>query len=302
MSKFFKALQQAEVDRGLGDRSGQDGPRLSAETGAKAAPPPPPPGPETEVATAAPDGIDEHLVSLLAPASFEAEQYRGLRYVVEQAHRSANLSVVAVSAPSAGDGKTLTAINLAGALAQARGTRVLLVDADLRRPAVARRLGIAAVEGRGLKDAILSRTLTLGDVAQRYSSFNLWVLPAGRASSVPYELLKSPRLAELFDESRRTFSYIIVDTPPLVPASDCQIIGTSVDGFIVVVAAHKTPRRLVEEALNTIGPAKIAALVFNNDDGTVARHDYAADRRSENGHDARRWIDRMKNPWAAGRP
>src|SRR5918999_2603190 len=90
--------------------------------------------------------LDTHLVSLTAPASFAAEQYQGLRLTIERLARSGEMKVIAISSPAAGDGKTVTAINLAGALARGGDERVLLIDADLRRPSVARQLAIA--EGR----------------------------------------------------------------------------------------------------------------------------------------------------------
>src|SRR5207302_8171231 len=83
-----------------------------------------------------PPDVDEHLVSLVTPSSFAAEQYRVLRHLVEQMHKDADLGVVAVTSPAAGDGKTTTAINLAGSLAQAPDARVLLIDADLRAGSV----------------------------------------------------------------------------------------------------------------------------------------------------------------------
>src|SRR3954471_18855797 len=112
----------------------------------------------------APSALDDHLVSLLAPASFAAEQYRTLRHMIEQAKRATGLSVVAISSPDAGDGKTTTAINLAGTLAQASGARVVLGDLDLRRPCVGARLGLRVAESRGLVAAILDRDLGLADV------------------------------------------------------------------------------------------------------------------------------------------
>src|SRR5258705_2075099 len=82
--------------------------------------------------------IDRHLVALTSPGSFAAEQYQGLRLTIERLRRGRTLQVIAVTSPAAGDGKTLTAINLAGALARgAEEARVLLIDAELRRPAVA---------------------------------------------------------------------------------------------------------------------------------------------------------------------
>src|SRR5712691_7043689 len=86
--------------------------------------------------------IDEHLVGLLASDSPEVQQYLALRQTIERAHTASGVSIVAVTSATVDDGKTTTAINLAGALARNRGARILLVDADLRAPSVASRLGI----------------------------------------------------------------------------------------------------------------------------------------------------------------
>src|SRR5712664_2392045 len=94
--------------------------------------------------------IAEQLVSLLAPDSFAADQYRTLRYTVERLRKEGGLHVLAMSSPTPGDGKTITTLNLAGALAQNPDSRVLVVDADLRRPSVARYLGFDLEASAGL--------------------------------------------------------------------------------------------------------------------------------------------------------
>jgi capsular exopolysaccharide synthesis family protein len=217
-------------------------------------------------------------VSLLAPTSFEAEQYRALRHLVEQLHKSSGLSVIAVSSPGVADGKTTTAINLAGALAQAHDARVLLIDGDLRGAAVADSLGLDDRADRGLVDAILDASLALEGVAQARPDINLSVLPAGRLSSAPYEVLKSPRLGELLAAARRQYDYVVIDTPPLVSFPDCRVIGKWVDGLLIVVAAHRTTRRLLEEALHLTEPVKVIGLVFNGDDRHLSRNSYASRR------------------------
>ena len=111
----------------------------------------------------------------------------------ERRYTEADLKVVAVSSPGMGDGKTITAINLAGALAQSPDTRVLLVDADLRRPALGRLLGLEDSDGANLVDGILDPDLTLSRIAQPRPPFNLSVICAGQAPASPYEVLKSPR-------------------------------------------------------------------------------------------------------------
>lgn len=210
-------------------------------------------------------GLDPHLVSLAAPASFEAEHYRTLRARLETRHEGKALQVLAVTSAAVGDGKTTTAINLAGALAQSREARVLLVDSDLRRPSVGLQLGLEDPRGAGLADAILDPERSLESVVLRGLPLNLAVLTAGGLPPAPYEVLKSPRFGTLLEEARRLFDYVVVDTPPLIPVPDCRLIARWVDGLLMVVAAHQTPRKLVEEGLSLIEPAKVVGIVFNRD-------------------------------------
>jgi capsular exopolysaccharide synthesis family protein len=294
MSRFFQALEQAERERALRTDAPPTAPRVVEAAQAPVAPPPPPsradaapteavrrpaaaavverPGPEGREV-----GIDEHLVSLLAPASFEAEQYRVLRHLVEHLHRSAGLRVTGISSPGVGDGKTTTAINLAGALAQGHEARVLLVDADMRRPSVLRYLGTDTNGRLGLADAILRSDVTLADVVTRYEEFNVDVVHAGARPAVPYELLKSRRLGEILETARQQYEYVIVDTSPLVGLPDCKVLGKWIDGFVVVVNAHRTQRKAVGEALTVLDPSKIVGLVFNGDERRMTGQYYPYD-------------------------
>lgn len=223
--------------------------------------------------TPEPNGtVDERLVSLLKPVSFEADRYRTLRHHVELMHRTANVSVIAVSSPVVGDGKTTTAINLAGALAQAPRARVLLVDGDLRRPSVAASMGLMKAKSRGLVGLLEDARLELGDAVVRCARFNLSVLPAGRSREAPYELLTTPRLGDLLAAARQEYDYIVIDTSPLALVPDCRLLEQWVDGFFVVVSAHKTPRKMLEEAFEVVSPSKILGLVFNGDDRLLAKY------------------------------
>jgi capsular exopolysaccharide synthesis family protein len=298
MSTFFKALERAEHERSLRDvmpssvvvtsapATVEPTPVPVQPTPAPIAPPsshfahPPATTPERAVDL---DGhhisLEEHLVSLVEPTSFAAEQYRSLRHIIEQLHRSTKLSVIAVSSPAEGDGKTTTAINLAGALAQARDVRVLLVDADLRAASMAEHLGVDEQATPGLVDAVLNPNFTLDTVVLRHPHLNLSVLMAGRRPASPYEVLISPRVAILLAAARQRYDYVIVDTPPLVPVPDGRVIRNLVDGFLLVVAAHRTPRKLLQEALNLMEPANVVGMLFNGDDRHVSRNTYSSRRR-----------------------
>lgn len=214
----------------------------------------------------------EELVSFLAPASLEAEQYRALRQTVERLRREAEFQLLAVTSPGPGDGKSVTVLNLAGSLAQARGARVLVIDADLHRPSVASYLGLAAARLPGLAETVLNPEGSLTETALRLESLNVSVLLPGRSHVPPYELLSSPRLEDLLGEARRLFDYVLIDTPPVVPLADSRLLGRWVDGFIVVVAAHRTPRKMVAEALRLLDPGKVIGVVFNGDDRQVSAY------------------------------
>jgi capsular exopolysaccharide synthesis family protein len=216
------------------------------------------------------DAMADSLVSLLAPESVAADRYRALRYSVEALRTEAGMPVIALTSPTTGDGKTVTTLNLAGAFAQAEGARVLVVDADLRKPSVTKYLGL---DGRlpGLSRALRSGEPQLDAIAHRVEPFNLWVVPAGTPDSSPCERLNSPALADLIREARRKFDCVLVDTPPaLLP--DCRLIERWVDGFLMLVTANKTPRRLLSDALKELDPAKVFGIVFNGDERTASRY------------------------------
>ena len=265
--------------------------------------PVPQPAPQhLDVHPEASQSINGHLISLLRPASFEAEQYRALRHLIEQFRGGADVAVIAISSAAIGDGKTTTAINLAGSLAQASDARVLLIDADLRRPSVVAQLGMTTGPMKGVVDFVLDQRLKLEAVTTRHPGFNLSVVSSGMTTSVPYEILKSARFGELLEEARQGFDYIVVDTPPSVGLPDCRVLSRWLDGFLLVVAAHKTPRRLLEEALKTIEPEKLIGLVFNNDDRPMSGYyrgygyGHTPSRSSKNGSGRlRRAFDRTRD-------
>jgi capsular exopolysaccharide synthesis family protein len=185
--------------------------------------------------------------------------------------RETALQMVAITSPGSGDGKSVTTLNLAGSLAQSPDARVLVIDADLHRPSIARYLGLDCPEGKGLADVLSIPDGRLDQVVQRIDALNLSVLPAGVGSRV-YELLNSSRLESVLTDARRSFDFVVIDTPPLVPLPDCRVIAQWVDGFIMIVTAHRTPRRAVAEALNLLDPSKVIGLVFNGDDRPLARY------------------------------
>jgi capsular exopolysaccharide synthesis family protein len=217
--------------------------------------------------------LDETLVALLGPQSIEAEPYRSLAVALERPRAGAASWVVAITSAQPSEGKTTTAVNLAAALSHAAGPRVLLVDADLRRPAVAERLGPRIWSGPSLTDRI--RSLPASRVPLEPGNcppFPFSVLPAGPASNDPQGLLRSPRFGELMREVRENFDLVVVDAPPVLPVSDCTLLSPWIDGYLLVVAADATPRGSVREAIERLERDRIVGLVLNRDHSALARY------------------------------
>jgi capsular exopolysaccharide synthesis family protein len=209
--------------------------------------------------------IYTQLVSLLTPDIPQAEHYRRLRYSVERLKKKGEALVVGLTSPVSGDGKTMTSINLAGALAQNSASRVLLIELDLRQPlnTLKNYLGSKKLGGPGVVDLIMDPGLAWEKATYYLQDFNLYVLPAGSPTRSPYELLTSERMGALLREARQRYDYIIIDTAPVVLLPDSQLVADWVDGFLVVLAADITSKKLLEEALALMEPSKVLGLVFN---------------------------------------
>ncbi|MEE4175223.1 MAG: AAA family ATPase [Xanthomonadales bacterium] len=236
-------------------------------------PEPEPEHPEETPAQAEPEDVREgpinpRLVCLLQPRSADAEDYYRLRYKIETRRRSDAALVVGVTSASEGEGKTLTAINLAGALAKDTGTQVLLLDLDLRhRPAggVSEYLGMRAQDGEGAVDWIRETEYGYEQFVHYLHPYNLHVMTAGSEPELPYELLKSTRLDQLIRRARRDYDFVVIDTPQILRLPDTELIARVVDGFVVVVKANVTKQERLEEALNLMRPDKVFGMVFNAD-------------------------------------
>jgi Mrp family chromosome partitioning ATPase len=120
--------------------------------------------------------------------------------------------------------------------------------------------------GAGLADVILQPDSTLEAMVTRLPAINLDVLPAGRPTDQPYELLRTPRMAALLEDARRQYDFVVIDTSPFLLVSDARSLERLVDGFLVVVGAHRTPRKLVDDVLRLISRRKLIGLVFNGGD------------------------------------
>jgi protein-tyrosine kinase len=221
------------------------------------------------------DGLDPVLVAAVAPHSLAAEQYRALRTRIVQAENGRALRVVLVTSPGKGDGKSVSAANLALTMAQQFQQRVLLLDADLRRPQLHRLLGLG--DGPGLADVLMGGA-DLDAALMPVPGRNLWVLPAGAPPGHPAELLGSSGMRRVLDTLRGRFDRIVVDTPPVAPLADVRILSPLADGIVLIVRAGVTLRPAIESALSGFDRERVLGVVLNAADPTEsAPYTYAHD-------------------------
>jgi non-specific protein-tyrosine kinase len=208
-----------------------------------------------------PDASKHPLIVHTDQHSVRAEAFRQLRtnlqFVdIDHAPRS-----IVVTSSLPGEGKTTTATNLAITLSQT-GLRVLVVEADLRRPRVADYLGV--INAVGLT-SVLAGQATLDDVIQRWGDGRMHVLPSGPTPPNPSELLGSQGMVKLLRQLEDRYDLVLLDAPPLLPVTDAAVLATSASGVLMVVRHGKTTREQLSraaEALSTVG-AHVYGAVLN---------------------------------------
>lgn len=203
--------------------------------------------------------VEEGSVVLQQPRSPTAESFRVLRTNLEFASVDAPLRTILVSSPSAAEGKTTVATNLAAVMAQGN-KRVVLVDCDLRRPRVHRQLGLT--NNRGLSDVFLGQ-LDLREVILPWRK-RFAVITSGSLPPNPAELLASEKMAQVLEQLEQFADIVIIDSPPFV-VSDAQVLAAKVDGVVMVVQPGKTPTDAAQamvEQLHRAG-ARVVGVVLN---------------------------------------
>jgi len=200
------------------------------------------------------------LVAGLAPKSLAAEQYRQLRTRLSHAEGASTLRTVLITSPQKGEGKSVTAANLALTMAQELQRRVILVEADLRKPSLQQLFGLPP--GPGLAE-YLSGAVELKDVMRFLPDHNLTVIHAGSAPTNPAELLGSTAMRRLLDQLRTRYDRVLLDTPPVLPLADVAVLAPLVDGTLMVVRAGVTPKPAIENALRAFDSSRLLGVVLN---------------------------------------
>jgi capsular exopolysaccharide synthesis family protein len=210
-----------------------------------------------------PNGIG--LPVLNQPSSPIAESFRSLRTSVLLSTAPRPPQTLLVTSAQVGEGKTSTACNLAISFAQ-RGGPVLIIDADLRRPSISRRLGIPNEKGLS---SFLTGAHSFDAVLVQYERVpNLWVLPAGPRPPDPAELLSSQMMGATLKDLMKRFTQIVIDSPPLLLVTDAVVLSAMVDGVILVVASGTTARGALTRAHRILEHAgsRVLGMVLNKVD------------------------------------
>lgn len=195
------------------------------------------------------------------PATVHAEAYRQIRTNLQFLRVDDPPRVVLVTSALAGEGKSTVTTNTAVALSET-GARVVIVDADLRRPAASSYLGVSTPTGL---TSVLRRDTSLDDALVTWGSTGLQVLSAGPVPPNPSELLGSDAMANLLEQLKAQFEYVIIDTPPVLPVTDAVVLATKADGVIIVCRSQRVSRthlRDTIERLSNVG-GRVLGLVLS---------------------------------------
>lgn len=197
-----------------------------------------------------------HLIAKLNPKSPISEQYRTIRTNIDFASVDQKIHSLLVTSSGPGEGKSMTAANLAVVYAQ-QGKKVLLIDADLRKPTVHYTFRLDNL--RGLSNILVGEN-TFNDVVHSSDVDHLDVMTCGPIPPNPSELLASKKMEKLLEELKASYDLIIFDTPPVLAVTDAQVLANIVDGTLLVVRSKHTEIEGAQKAVEALKPAKAKLL------------------------------------------
>jgi capsular exopolysaccharide synthesis family protein len=223
------------------------------------------------------------LVTQWRPQSQMAEAYRALRTSLLLTSLGAPPKVILVTSALPQEGKTTTSINTAIVLAQ-KGTRVLLIDADLRRPTIHKTLGMGPKTGLS---NVLTGNATLQQTMVRSTILpSLWVLPAGTPPPNPAELLASTNMRDVLAELREQYDHIVVDTPPTLSVTDAVVMSTRADAVVLVIRCGQTTKQALRRARDILAQvnARVSGVLLNAVDLASPDYYYYYEYQGKYGH------------------
>jgi capsular exopolysaccharide synthesis family protein len=216
--------------------------------------------------------VEARLVAITAPQSSYCEEYRSLRtHVLLKGERN-DLRSIVIASINPGEGKSVTALNLAWMLAQTDAINALIIDADLRMPSLADYLGIEA--DKGLSD-VLAGTASLAECIIKLEPSGLCILPGGGARQDVAELISGPRFKDILTEAREMFDFTLIDVPPLGVFTDATVMINQADAAILVVRANRTRYSQMDRALEPLPKERFLGVVLNQNEELQAESQYS---------------------------
>jgi capsular exopolysaccharide synthesis family protein len=208
-----------------------------------------------------------------APRSPVAEAFRSIRTALSFSVAAQNVRFLMVTSASPAEGKTLVSTNVAAALAQT-GKRVLLVDADMRKPALHKNFELD--NKRGLTNLLIEEDTRVVDIARVTEIDDLSFISCGAIPPNPAELIGCERMRAVLQEMIDTYDYVVIDTPPVINVTDAAILAHTAHGVILVVRGFRTERDLARRAVEVLSAAgaKMLGVVLNNVDVPRGAHYY----------------------------
>jgi succinoglycan biosynthesis transport protein ExoP len=262
LDNTIRTTEQAQMISGLaplgmiplGSKSARDGPN-----------------PKRLVIASSKEAVE--LVTQVRPQSQMAESYRALRTSLLLSNLGAPPRVIMVTSALPQEGKTTTSINVAVVLAQ-KGVRVLLIDADLRRPSIHKTLGLGPRSG--LSNVLTGSTTLEQSITRTNILPNLYILPAGTPPPNPAELLASANMRDVLAQLREEYDHVVVDTPPSLSVTDAVVLSPRADAVILVIRSGQTTKQALRrsrDVLASVG-AKVIGVLLNAVDLTSPDYYY----------------------------
>src|SRR6516165_1263822 len=203
---------------------------------------------------------EQRLISITNPNSPGAETFRVLATKLAHMRRNRTLRRLLITSAVGDEGKSVVSVNLAFTLARRAGERVLLIEADLRRPTASALL--ATTQLRGISEWHQHK-LALQDAFYQIEGMPLWLLSAGKGIEEPLPLLESDAFAQMLSAVSEGFDWVVLDCPPMLPIADATSLSRLCDGVLVVAREGHTRKKILTRALASIEKSKQLGFIFN---------------------------------------
>ncbi len=201
------------------------------------------------------------LVSAIEKESLAAEKFRFLGVRLRQLRQKRQLRKLLVTSTIPEEGKSTVAANLACTLASRREQRVLLFEADLRRPTLQQKFGLSKLVG---VTEYLQGSISAEQSIYRLDSLGIYIALAGNVASHPLELLQSSRLATIMEQFDTWFDWIVIDSPPILPLADTSVLSRVADGILLVTRAGVTDKDQLKRGIEAMEPSKLLGALINS--------------------------------------